>query len=101
MPDLQAGIFLAGAINFNNSTCCQHVTCRLWHNTSGKTEGDLVILECYMEGEFVKYINNDGHICKKGSEVADKAEAFPHFIYVKSEKQTYGSGHPRYWILII
>ena len=53
----------------------------------GKTEGDLVTLESYMEGEFVKYINNDGHICKKGSEVADKAEAFSHFTYVKSEKQ--------------
>ena len=53
----------------------------------GKTEGDLVTWESYMEGEFVKYINNDGHICKKGSEVADKAEAFSHFTYVKSEKQ--------------
>ena len=53
----------------------------------GKTEGDLVTLESYIEGEFVKYINNDGHICKKGSEVADKAKAFSHFTYVKSEKQ--------------
>ena len=46
----------------------------------GKTEGDLVTLESYMEGEFVKYINNDGHICKKGSKIANKAEAFSHFI---------------------
>ena len=53
----------------------------------GKTEGDLVTLESYMEGKFVKYINNDGHICEKGSEVADKAEAFSHYTYVKSEKQ--------------
>lgn len=52
-----------------------------------KTEGDLFTLESYMKGEFVKYINNDGHICEKGSEVADKAEAFSHFTYVKSEKQ--------------
>ena len=40
-----------------------------------------------MEGKFVKYINNDSHTCEKGSEVADKAEAFSHYTYVKSEKQ--------------
>ena len=53
----------------------------------GKNEDDLVTLEPYMEGEFMKYINNDGHICEKDSEVADKAETFSHFTYVKSEKE--------------
>ena len=54
-----------------------------------------------MEGEFVKYINNDGHICERGSEIADKAEVFSHFTYVKSEKQLNGSRHPGHWILIM
>ncbi len=39
-----------------------------------------------MEGEFIKYINNDGEIVVTGNEVAYKAEAFAHFTYVKSEK---------------
>ena len=48
-------------------------------------DGQLVTVEPYMEGEFVKYINNDGEIIVKGSEISAKAEAFVHFTYVKSE----------------
>ena len=47
-------------------------------------DGQLVTVEPYMEGEFVKYINNDGEIILKGSEISAKAEAFAHFTYVKS-----------------
>lgn len=52
----------------------------------GRNDHQLVTLELYLEGEFIKYINNDGNIVVSGSEVADKAEAFTHFTYVKSEK---------------
>ena len=48
--------------------------------------GELVTLELYLEGEFIKYINNDGNIVVRGSEVASKAEVFAHFTYVKSQK---------------
>lgn len=48
-------------------------------------DGQLVTVEPYMEGEFVKYINNDGEIIVKGSEISAKAEAFAHFTYVKSQ----------------
>jgi hypothetical protein len=51
-----------------------------------RSQGQLVTLEPYMEGEFIKYINNDGEIVVTGNEVASKAEAFAHFTYVKSEK---------------
>lgn len=46
-----------------------------------RNEGELVTLELYLEGEFIKYINNDGNIVVRGSEVASKAEVFAHFTY--------------------
>ena len=51
-----------------------------------RSEGQLVTLEPYLQGKFVKYINNDGEIIVSGNEVASKAEAFVHFTYVKSQK---------------
>lgn len=52
-----------------------------------KSEGDLVILESY-KVVCVKYINNDWHICGRGSKVADKTEAFLQFTYVKPKKNS-------------
>ena len=48
-------------------------------------DSQLVTVEPYMEGEFVKYINNDREIILKGNEISEKAEAFAHFTYVKSQ----------------
>ena len=51
----------------------------------GKTNsGELVSIEEYIEGDFIKYINNNGDVCKKGT-VCDKAEAFVRFTHKKSE----------------
>ena len=47
-------------------------------------DGQLATVEPYMEGEFVKYINNDGEVIVKDSEIPAKSEAFVHFTYVKS-----------------
>ena len=51
-----------------------------------RSEGQLVTLEPYLEGKFIKYINNDGEIIVSGNEVASKAEAFAHFTYAKLQK---------------
>ena len=51
-----------------------------------RSNGQLVTLEPYLEGKFVKYINNDGEIVVSGNEIASKAETFAHFTYVKSQK---------------
>ena len=64
-------------------------------------EGQLVTLEPYLEGKFIKYINNDGEIIVSGNEVASKAEAFVHFTYAKSHKSNYGFGHTRNWIQFV
>lgn len=51
----------------------------------GKTDDEeFVTIEEYIDGNFVKYINNNGDICD-GGEICDKAEAFAHFTYEKSE----------------
>ena len=51
----------------------------------GKTDdGEFITIEEYINGDFVKYINNDGDICEEG-EIGDKAQAFAHFTYEKSE----------------
>ena len=53
----------------------------------GKYNGECITVEVFIEGEFVKHINNTGHIVEtNGSEVAAKAESFSHFTYVKSGK---------------
>ena len=51
----------------------------------GKTDdGKFITIEEYINGDFVKYINNDGDICEE-EEIGDKAQAFAHFTYEKSE----------------
>ncbi|CAB4042364.1 transient receptor potential cation channel subfamily M member 6-like, partial [Paramuricea clavata] len=51
----------------------------------GKTEdGEYVAIEEYIDGDFVKYINNDGDICED-RDIGDKVQAFAHFTYEKSE----------------
>ena len=45
----------------------------------GKTNsGEFVSIEEYIDGDFIKYINNNGDVC-------DKAEAFVLFTHEKSE----------------
>ncbi|XP_022798488.1 alpha-protein kinase vwkA-like [Stylophora pistillata] len=51
----------------------------------GKTDsGEIVSIEEYIDSDFIKYINNNGQVCEKGT-VCDKAQAFVHFTYEKSE----------------
>ena len=51
----------------------------------GKTNSvKFVSIEEYIEGAFIKYINNNVEVCEKGT-VCDKAEAFVHFTHKKSE----------------
>ena len=51
-----------------------------------RSKGQLVTLEPYLEGKFVKYINNNGEVIARGSEVASKSETFAHFTFVESQK---------------
>ena len=53
----------------------------------GKDENDdIVTVEEYVEGDFVKYINNNACICSNSSSVASmKAQSLVHFSYEKSE----------------
>jgi len=47
-----------------------------------------VTLEDFIEGDFEKYINNTGEICRDDtSEISLQAEAFVHFTYVNSNQQ--------------
>ena len=51
----------------------------------GKTNsGEFVSIKEYIDGDFIKYIKNNGDVCEKGT-VCDKAEAFVHFTHEKSE----------------
>ena len=65
----------------------------------GKMEsGEYVTVENYIDGEFVKYTNNNGLICKPNTALRQKAESLAHFSFEKSEKQLMvmdiqGSGH--------
>lgn len=63
--------------------------------------GEVVTLEEFISGEFVKYINNTGDKCEEDNIIADKAEAFSHYTYEKSEKKLaaldiQGSGYTLY-----
>ena len=49
--------------------------------------GEVVTLEEFISGEFVKHINNTGDKCEEDNIIADKAEAFSHYTYEKSEKK--------------
>ena len=48
-------------------------------------QGKLFALEEFIEGKFVKFINNNGCIVST-SMLTNKAEAFSHYTYVKSKK---------------
>ena len=51
----------------------------------GKTDsGEFVLIEEYIDGDFIKYINNNGKVCEKGT-VCDKTQAFVHLTHEKSE----------------
>ena len=51
----------------------------------GKTNsGEFVSIEEYIDGDFIKCINNDVDVCEKGA-VCDNAETFDHFTHEKSE----------------
>lgn len=49
--------------------------------------GEVVTLEEFISGEFVKYVNNTGDKCEEDNNTADKAEAFCHYTYQKSERK--------------
>ena len=54
----------------------------------GKKGEDCVTVEEYVEGDFDKYINNDGAICYGKDEViSSKAECLAHFSYEKSNHE--------------
>ena len=46
-----------------------------------------IIVEQFVEGEFVKFLNNTGAVCGEDSELRQKAESLAHFSYEKSDKQ--------------
>ncbi|KAK3754933.1 hypothetical protein QZH41_019354 [Actinostola sp. cb2023] len=51
----------------------------------GKIDGGaFVTIEEFIDGAFVKFINNNGELCEDG-ELCEKAQAFAHFTYQKSE----------------
>lgn len=44
-------------------------------------------MEKYVDGEFIKYINNDGTLCEDVNEVIlQKAECLSHFLFEKSNQ---------------
>jgi len=67
----------------------------------GKTDsGEFVSIGKFIKGDFVKYINNNGEVCEEGT-VCDKAQAFVHFTYEKSEGKLivldiHGAGYTLY-----
>ena len=46
-----------------------------------------IVVEQFVEGEFVKFLNNTGAVCGEDSELRQKAESLTHFSYEKSDKQ--------------
>lgn len=60
-----------------------------------------VVVEEFVEGKFVKYINNTGEPCGDDSEIRHKAESLTHFSYETSDDQLMivdiqGCGHDLY-----
>lgn len=45
--------------------------------------GKFVTVEEYIDGNFVKYLNNNGMVCVKTSALLEKAECLAHFNYDK------------------
>ena len=51
-------------------------------NIYGKKGLEYVTVEEYLEGEFDKYINNDGKICYgRDKTISEKAECLAHYSY--------------------
>ena len=46
---------------------------------------EVVTVEQFIDGDFIKYVNNTGERCVESNLVAVKAEAFCHHSYEKSE----------------
>ena len=62
--------------------------------------GEYVTIEEYIEGKFVKYINNTGEVCDNGT-FSEKAQCLAHFSYEKSIHKLMvldiqGTGHKVY-----
>jgi len=54
----------------------------------GKKGDEYVTVEEYVEGEFEKYINNDGKLCfGRNKIISEKAECLVHFSHEKSHHQ--------------
>lgn len=63
--------------------------------------GEFVTVEEYIDGNFVKYLNNNGMVCVKTSALSEKAECLAHFSYEKSSHKLMvldiqGTGHKLY-----
>ena len=46
-----------------------------------------MFVEPFLKGEFVKLINNNGHIATEKTDIQLKAEAFTHFNFAIFEKK--------------
>ena len=54
----------------------------------GKMDNEYITVEEFINGEFVKYLNNTGELCTEANdELIQKAECLAHFSFVKSEKR--------------
>ncbi len=54
----------------------------------GKREdGEVVSVEEFVEGEFTKYINNNGLLYGSVTEMRNKAESLAHYSYVRLNKE--------------
>ena len=68
----------------------------------GKAEdGELLTVEEFILGDFVKFINNNGIVFEEDTMLCKKAQAFSHFTYDKSEGKVMvldiqGSGYTLY-----
>ena len=61
---------------------------------------EFVTIETFIDGHFVKLINNDGLICsEEASELSMKAETFSHYTYKKSNTQLMGQYPSALWAL--
>ena len=69
--------------NFNFGQCFTYNEAMLGRI---KSDGSYVMIEEFINGNFCKYINNDGSICQiqEKSELVEKAECLVHFTYEKS-----------------
>lgn len=48
---------------------------------------DYMVIEEFVEGEFIKFLNNTGSLCGEDSEIRQKAESLTHYSYEKSNHQ--------------